>query len=311
MTRTPHVKYTVDSQSQFVVDLLTALREEKFSPRGWRHFIARSWETSWHTAQAHPTLKHSWIRITSFIGTLALAILIASLFFEGPGTTTRLLPGFLCCVVWQQSDLFWHLGLNRQVKTGELLPTVGIANTLTWMRALGASYLLGRLVSGIGTPSWLALLVLLAGVITDILDGQIARYTQTQSKLGQIGDGETDFCLYSAIAIILMQNGVLPFWLGVVMLSRFLVPLLAILGNYFLFARVIRFGSTVWGKYAGLAQCIYFLVLLAPIQLAFITRFIDLPLLIVTLMLLIAAPVAQLGEHVMPDSRRVSPKGDF
>jgi phosphatidylglycerophosphate synthase len=292
------MKYTVDNQSQFVVDLLTGLREEKFSPRGWRHFIARSWETSWHTAQAHPTLKHSWIRITSFIGTLALAILIASLLFEGPGTTTRLLPGFFFCVVWQQSDLFWHLGLNRQVKTGELLPTVGIANTLTWLRALGASYLLGRLIGGINAPSWLALLVFLGGVITDILDGQIARCTRTQSKLGQIGDSETDFCLYSAIAIILMQNGVLPFWLGVVMLLRFLVPLLVALGSYFLFAHPIRSGSTIWGKCAGMAQCMYFLALLAPIQLAFITRLIDLPLLFVTLILLIAAPVAQLVEHL-------------
>ena len=292
------MKYTVDNQSQFVVDLLTGLREEKFGPRGWRHFIARSWETSWHTAQAHPTLKHSWIRITSFIGTLALAILIASMFFEGPGTTARLLPGFLFCIVWQQSDLYWHLGLNRHVKTGELLPTIGIANILTWLRALGASYLLGRLVGGISTPSWLALLVFLGGVVTDILDGQVARYTQTQSKLGQIGDGETDFCLYSAIAVILIQNSVLPFWLGMVMLSRFLVPLFAVVGSYFLFARPIHFGSTVWGKYAGLAQCIYFLVLLAPTQLAFITRFIDLPLLIITLILLIAAPIAQLVEYL-------------
>jgi len=305
------MKYTVESQNQFVVDLLTTLRKEKFSPQGWWHFIARSWETSWHTAQAHPSLKHSWVRITLFIGTLGLAILIANLFFEGPGTTTRLLPGFLFCVVWQQSDLFWHLGLNRQVKTGELLPTVGIANTLTWLRALGASFLLGRLIGGISTPSWLALLVFLGGVVTDILDGQVARYTQTQSKLGQIGDGETDFCLYSAIAVILIQNSVLPFWLGMVMLSRFLVPLFAVVGSYFLFAHPIRFGSTVWGKYAGLAQCIYFLVLLAPIQLAFITRFIGLPLLIVTLVLLIVAPIAQLGEHVMPGSRRVPPEGTY
>ena len=95
------------------------------------------------------------------------------------------------------------------------------------------------------------------------------------------------------------------------MLSRFLVPLFVVVGSYFLFARPIRFGSTVWGKYAGLAQCIYFLALLAPIQLAIITRFIDLPLLIVTLVLLIVAPVAQLAEHVMPGSRRVPPEGTY
>ncbi|HET8852462.1 MAG TPA: CDP-alcohol phosphatidyltransferase family protein [Ktedonobacteraceae bacterium] len=298
------MSYTVNSQNQFVIDLLTTLRKEKFSPLGWWHFIRHSWEMSWNTAQAHPTLKRSWARITVFISTLAIAILLISFFLEGPAMTIRLLPGFLFCVAWQQSDLFWHLGLNRQAKTGELLPTVGIANTFTWLRGLAASFLLGRLIGGVSTASWLALLVFMAGIVTDILDGQVARYTRTQSKLGQIADGEADFCLYSAITIILIQNGVLPLWLGLMMLLRFLVPLLAALASYFIFAHPIRFGSTVWGKYAALAQCLYFLVLLAPQQLAFIARFINLPLLIVTLILLVAAPIAQIVENVLAETRR-------
>ena len=299
-------------ESQFVVDLLTTLRKEKFSHLGWWHFFRRSWEMSWNTAQSYPRLKRSWTHITVFISILVIAILLISFFLEGPGTTIRLLPGFLFCVVWQQSDLFWHLGLNRQAKTGELLPTVGVANTLTWLRGLAASFLLGRLIGGVSTPSWLALLVFLAGIMTDILDGQVARYTRTQSKLGQIADGEADFYLYSATAIILIQNGVLPLWLGLIMLLRFLVPLLAALASYFIFMHPIRFGSTVWGKYAALAQCLYFFVLLTPPQLVFIARFINLPLLTVTLILLIAAPTAQIAKNVLAETRRTpknSPSG--
>ncbi len=302
------MKYPVDSQNQFVVDLLTTLRKERFSPIGWWHFIWRAWEMSCNTANAHPTLKRSWARITLFIGTLAVATLLANLFFEGPFITLRFLPGFLLCVVWQQSDLFWHLGLNRQVKTGELLPTVGVANTCTWLRGLAASFLLGRLIGGISTSSWLALVVFLAGIVTDILDGQIARYSGTQSKLGQIADGEADFCLYSAIAIILVQNGVLPLWLGLMMLQRFLIPLLAALVSYFIFAHPIRFGSTVWGKYAGLAQSLYFLTVLAPPQLVFITRILNLPLLIVTLILLVASPIAQIVVNVLAGTRQAPTK---
>jgi hypothetical protein len=82
------------------------------------------------------------------------------------------------------------------------------------------------------------------------------------------------------------------------MLLRFAIPLLAALSSYFLFAYPVRFGSTVWGKYAGLAQCLYFLVLLAPSQVAFITNVVNLPLLVVTLVLLIVAPVAQIVENV-------------
>ena len=218
--------------------------------------------------------------------------------FEGSDPTLRLLPGFLFCVLWQQSDLFWHLGLNRHVRTRTLLPTVGIANTCTWLRGLGAAYLLGRLVGGLATPSALALLVFLGGIVTDILDGQIARRAETQSKLGQIGDGEADFCLYLAITIILIQNTVLLLWLGLVMLLRFGVPLIAALVSYFLFAHPVYFGSTIWGKYAGLAQCLYFLVLLAPPPFIFITHFVNFPLLIVTLFLLLAAPTAQIAQNV-------------
>ena len=287
---------SLESENRFVVDLLTTLREERFSPLGWWRFLWRSWEMSCKTANDNPGLKRSWALVTILVSILAVAILLATFFFEGPERTLYILPGFLFCVVWQQSDLFWHLGLNRQ--SGRLLSSVGIANTLTWLRGVGASYLLARIVGGVGTPSWLALIVFLIGVVTDILDGQVARITRTQSKLGQIGDGEADFCLYLALAIILIQNTVLPLWLGLVMLLRFCIPLIAALASYFLFAHPVRFGSTVWGKYAGLAQCLYFLVLLAPPRLAPIVQVVNLPLLVATLILLVIAPLAQIVENV-------------
>jgi phosphatidylglycerophosphate synthase len=288
----------VAGKNAFAIDLLITLRSEKFSPKGWWRFLGRSWKMSSETANAHPTLKHSWLRTTFFISFLALAIMVATFLVEGPTTGIRALPGFAFCVVWQQSDLFWHLGLNRSGRAGELFKSVGFANICTWMRALGASYLLGRLVGGLATPSWLALLVLLCGLVTDILDGQYARRTGTQSILGQIGDGEADFCLYLAIAMILIQNAVLPLWLGIIVLLRFCIPLVAALASYFLLTHPVRFGSTVWGKYAGLAQCLYFLVLLVPEKLTFITRIISFPLLIATLILLIIAPIAQIVRNV-------------
>jgi phosphatidylglycerophosphate synthase len=284
---------TLERENQFVVDVLTTLRQEHFSPLGWWRFLGRSWEMSCRTAHDNPGLKRSWALVTVFMGVLAVAILLVNFFFEGPGRTFYILPGLVFCVVWQQSDMFWHLGLNRSRQSDTLLPTVGKANTLTWLRGLGASYLLARIIGGIGTPSELALMVFLGGVATDILDGQVARLTKTQSKLGKIGDGEADFCLYLALSMILMLNNALPPWLGLVMLLRFCVPLVAALTSYFLFAQPVRFGSTIWGKYAGLAQCLYFLVLLAPPQFAPVVRVVNLPLLLVTLSLLFVAPLAQ------------------
>ena len=283
-----------NSDNEFVVDLLIALRREHFSPRAWGHFLRRSWLMSCRTANANPSLRRSWRRVTALVALLALAALVGNSIFAGLVDTLRLLPGFVFCTTWLQCDLFWHLGLNQQARSRELLPTVGFANTLTWLRGLGAAYLIGRLAGGLATPSWLALAIFLCGGATDILDGPIARHTGIQSKLGQIADAEADFCLYLSLTAILFQNGALPLWVGLVILLRFIMPLALALLSYFAFARPVRFGSTPWGKYTGLAQCLYFLALLAPSQLSAFVHPLNTPLLILMLCLLLAAPVAQI-----------------
>ncbi len=285
----------------FVVDLLTTLRNGRFSPRAWGNFFLRSWLMSCQTANDNPALKQSWLRTTYLVALLALVILICNSLFAGFADTLHLLPGFVFCVIWQQSDLFWHLGLNRSVQSGRLLPRIGIANTLTGLRGLGASYLLGRLIDGLMIPSGLALAIFLCGIGTDILDGPIARRTGTQSRLGQIADAEADFCLYLALTIILLQNGVLPLWVGCVMLLRFLLPLIVVVLSYIAFVQPVQFGSTWWGKYAGVAQCCYFLVLFAPPPLAPFAHLLATPLLVMTICLLVAAPIAQANKHLRID----------
>lgn len=285
------------NETPFVVDLLTTLRQEKFSPAACVRFLARSWKMSRRTAYEYPTLKRSWLRVSAGIGALALALLVGNFALQGAFSTLRLLPGFLFCAVWQINDLFWHLGLNRNARD-DIYSTIGLATMLTQVRGVVASFLLGRLVGGLATPVWLALVCFLVGILTDILDGQVAQRAHTQSKLGQLLDGETDFFLYLALTFILLQNGILPLWVAIVMVARFLVPLLAALASYFLLARRVQFGSTRWGKLAGLAQCLYFGLLLAPAQFAIITNPLNVPLLVVTLGLLISAPVAQIVGNI-------------
>ncbi len=293
----------ISNEDQFVVGLLISLRREKFSPSAWTHFFMCSWGRSRSTADAHPDLKRSWRRVSLVLGVLAFALVVLSYGLGGLAITLRLLPGFLFCLAWQISDLYWHLGLNREPLTESLYSSVGAANFCTQVRGLIASYLLGRLLGGVPTPTILILLAFPGGMVTDMLDGYIARATHTQSKLGQISDGEADFCLYLAVTLMLIQQGTLPLWVGMIMLVRFLLPLLAALVSYFVFAHPVRFGSTIWGKCAGLAQCLYFLVLLAPVSLVAITRLVNLPLLLVTLVLMVAAPAAQIVINVRQKKR--------
>ena len=288
----------MNTDNRFIVDLLTTLQKDHFSLAAWWRFLVHSWNMSFLTAKNAPALTRSWFRVTTLMVAFVLSTCLTVSIFEGPFVPVHVLPGFIFCILWQQSDMFWHLGLNKNIHTGKLLPSIGIANVLTGLRGLGASFLLGRLLGGVTTPIWLALTVFLFGIVTDILDGQVARWTHTQSKLGQIIDGETDFCLYLALSIILMQDGVLSVWVGFILILRFFVPLIAALGSYFLFAHPVRFGSTLWGKLAGLTQCLYFFVLLAPPQLVFVTYIASLPLLVATLFFTIAAPIAQILVNV-------------
>ncbi len=284
-------------ESDFVVDLLTTLRNERFSPQAWYHFLRRSWSMSWKTAHTNPQLRHSWTWVTTGIAILTVVLLLFIGRIEGVEAALRCTPITILCVAWQASDVFWHLGLNRRSQTGEMYQSIGWANIFTLLRGVGTAFLLGRYTGGLATPTTLLLVIFLLGVITDILDGQIARRTQTESKLGGMLDAETDFCQYLVIALLLLQNKLLPPWMMIVFLLRFCLPLLAALGSYFLLAQPVRIGSTQWGKWTGIVQGCYLLVLMLPRNLQEISHLLQTPLLIATLVLLIGAPIAQLLAH--------------
>src|SRR5713226_1905158 len=97
------------------------------------------------SANAHPALKRSWLHYTLLMAILTVCTLVMTDIFEGPVILLRLLPGFMFCMLWQQSDLFWHLGLHYHAQTRQLFQSVGIANVLTGMRGMSASFLIGRL----------------------------------------------------------------------------------------------------------------------------------------------------------------------
>src|SRR3989440_9292652 len=94
------VKNTAESEKQFVVDLLTTLRQEKFSPRGWWCFFRRSWEMSCKTANDNPTLKRSWVLTTLLIATLPVAMILLNFLLEGAEPALCFRPCFLFFSVW-------------------------------------------------------------------------------------------------------------------------------------------------------------------------------------------------------------------
>ena len=98
----------------------------------------------------------------------------------------------------------------------------GIANQVSLARAyLAAPALVYSLVPGrFGSLA----LVLAIGGLTDLVDGTIARRFDRPSTFGGGLDPVVDGLFLGAVAVGLAVGGTLPFWLGLVIVFRYLLP---------------------------------------------------------------------------------------
>lgn len=285
-------------RNEFVIALLTDLRQRRYSPAAWGRFLAESWRKSRATAQSHPDLSRSWARVSLVITLLAAGVLSLIWLLEGQQTALRLLPALLICIMLQQGDVYVHLGLNWSLTDGRLRERLGLPTTLTLVRGLMADCLLAHLLSGVVPPNSFTLGVLLIGIVTDIADGQNARRTNWQTRLGGYLDSEADLYLYAAATLCALLAGVLPAWVAAILLLRFAVPLIGALVSYFIAIRQVDLTHTILGRSAGAAQAMLLIAVLAPSALAPIIAPIYVPLLLVTLALVVLAPVMEIGKNL-------------
>ena len=287
-------------RNEFVITLLTDLRQRRYNPVAWRRFLADSWCKSRATARAHPGLSRSWARISLVIALLATGVFSLIWLFEGEQTALRLLPALLICLALQQGDVYVHLGLNWRLTDGRLREQLGLPTTLTLVRGLIAGCLLAHLLSGLVPLNSFTLGALLIGIATDIADGQIARRANWQTRLGGYLDSEADLYLYASATLCALRTGVLPAWVAAILVLRFAVLLVGALFSYFVAIRQVDLTHTILGRSAGAAQSTLLMTVLAPSALAPIIAPIYIPLLAVTLALVALAPIVEINKNLQP-----------
>lgn len=122
---------------------------------------------------------------------------------------------------------------------------ITVANVITFIRLCMAPVSLGVLLSGHDIAAT-ALFALTAA--TDFLDGQIARRTNTVSRVGQLLDPTVDRLLMICAVVGLLVLGRLPLWVVVLVLAR---DLFLLVGGAILFKRYgIRVSVIYAGKFA-------------------------------------------------------------
>ena len=133
-------------------------------------------------------------------------------------------------------------------KTGASL---NLPNKLTLVRIFLVPFIIVFLIAGERVPNYTAAAIFFAAVLTDWLDGKIARSTRQVTTLGKLLDPIADKLLISTALISLVQVGRAPAWMVVLIVGREL----AITGLRTIAAsQSIIIHASDFGKYKMLAE---------------------------------------------------------
>jgi CDP-diacylglycerol---glycerol-3-phosphate 3-phosphatidyltransferase len=139
-----------------------------------------------------------------------------------------------------------------------------LPNSLTLLRILMVPLLVVVLLTRFSGSEFWGLAIFLLAALTDAIDGAIARRTQKVTVAGTLLDPIADKLLMSAAFISLVELGLAPAWMVVVIVGReFAVTGLRQIAQ----ERGIIIAANRWGKLKTAAQIVAISLLLVSYQL--------------------------------------------
>lgn len=153
---------------------------------------------------------------------------------------------------------------------------MNFANKISTFRILSVPFFFAGLIYYSPERKYLrfvALCIFLLGVISDAVDGYIARKTKQQSKAGLVLDplGDKLLLMTAYICLALLANFSLrfPLWVTLIVISRDIIILLGALVIYIVKQNIAIF-PTKWGKLTTTFQMLAVITVLLQWQLSFI-----------------------------------------
>ncbi|HJL60388.1 MAG TPA: CDP-alcohol phosphatidyltransferase family protein [Pseudomonadales bacterium] len=133
-----------------------------------------------------------------------------------------------------------------------------IPNTLTTLRLLSAAPISLMILSeNYQAVLWIAFF---AG-ITDALDGWLARKLDCMSRYGAVVDPLSDKALLFGAYISFVVVGLIPWWIGLVVITRDIIIVSGALAYHSLIGRY-DMAPSIWGKVSTQVQIVFALMLL-------------------------------------------------
>ncbi len=224
-----------------IAALRVHVQQRRYRPWALATFFVASVAVARRTATRHPALVRSWRR-RALCRALTLP-LVARILGCSPWS-----PILWLTYLWQQGDLYLHLGLNRRPDARAVRTAFTLSTECTMLRAYAAA----ALASGCERPRR----ALVCGVVTDILDGYLARLLRRQTALGALLDSEYDAYLALAVLWAIRRRGRASRALEQAIALRFGGQFLTGLVGFFVRPHTAVVGSTRAGKLSGAVQAL-------------------------------------------------------
>ena len=120
------------------------------------------------------------------------------------------------------------------------------ANLLTFLRIILVPFFLVFASSEILEMKYLALVTFLVAVLTDLLDGWLARRRNQVTDLGKLLDPIADKLLVIGSLVVFVQQEIIPAWMAIVIIGReFLITGLRVVG----LSKGVVIPAGKWGKH--------------------------------------------------------------
>ncbi len=151
---------------------------------------------------------------------------------------------------------------------------MNLPNKLTMFRVILIPFFVAFLLLRDMDPSfrWIALGIFIVASLTDLLDGKIARKYNLVTNFGKFMDPLADKLLVCSAMICLIELGLIPSWIVVIIIAREFV-----ISGFRLVAadKGVVIAASYWGKFKTTFQMIMVILMIADIpQLALLTRIV-------------------------------------
>ncbi|MHB8509382.1 MAG: CDP-alcohol phosphatidyltransferase family protein [Candidatus Dormibacteria bacterium] len=223
---------------------LDGLKKRGYGRDSWRLLLTNLAARAAENTAARPELARELgrLRAVGLAGCVVVAVALARAGVGPVGWIAPLLLWLLLCA-WVGVEL----GLVRHPLTSEPAPAIGAATAMTLFRGWAGAPMLALALTMPG-PSALWAGLGIAGGLTDLADGAVARRLGQESRLGRLLDPFMDAVFFSSAAIALARWRLLPWPLAPLITLRYFVPILGGVGLMLARGQTLPVRHTPWGQ---------------------------------------------------------------